>query len=216
MVFAKPDYKADISGATAADPVVITSGVHGLSDSDLVSISGVVGMTEINAQTYYAKVTGYSTTTFALYSNSALSATVDGSGYTAYSSGGKIDMPKLYRDNRGNQEDGTDMTAYIERTGYDLGDPSSQKFVSAVWPKLEVTGNNTINVYVGSQMSTEDGIAWEGPYLFNPNSQSKVSCRVTGKFFGVKFESTSDIDWKLHGVEFEIAPRGRRGSRSYG
>jgi hypothetical protein len=65
-------------------------------------------------------------------------------------------------------------------------------------------------------MSTEDGIAWEGPYLFNPNSQSKVSCRVTGKFFGVKFESTSDIDWKLHGVEFEIAPRGRRGSRSYG
>ncbi len=216
MVFAKPDYKADISGATAADPVVITSGVHGLSDSDLVSISGVVGMTEINAQTYYAKVTGYSTTTFALYSNSALSATVDGSGYTAYSSGGKIDMPKLYRDNRGNQEDGTDMTAYIERTGYDLGDPSSQKFVSAVWPKIEVTGNNTINVYVGSQMSTEDGIAWEGPYLFNPNSQSKVSCRVTGKFFGVKFESTSDIDWKLHGVEFEIAPRGRRGSRSYG
>ena len=216
MVFAKPDYKADISGATAADPVVITSGVHGLSDSDLVSISGVVGMTEINAQTYYAKVTGYSTTTFALYSNSALSATVDGSGYTAYSSGGKIDMPKLYRDNRGNQEDGTDMTAYIERTGYDLGDPSSQKFVSAVWPKLEVTGNNTINVYVGSQMSTEDGVAWEGPYLFNPNSQSKVSCRVTGKFFGVKFESTSDIDWKLHGVEFEIAPRGRRGSRSYG
>jgi len=180
----------------------------------------VVGMTEINAQTYYAKVTGYSTTTFALYSNSALSATVDGSGYTAYGSGGYVDMPKLYRDDRGNQEDGTNMTAYIERTGYDLGDPSSQKFVSAIWPKLEVSGDNNINVYVGTQMSTEEGITWNAdtggtPYLFNPNSQSKVSCRATGKFFGVKFESTSDIDWKLHGVEFEVTPRGRRGKRAY-
>jgi len=221
MVFAKPDNKASISGATAANPVVITtSSAHGLADSDLVSISGVVGMTEINAQTYYAKVTGYSTTTFALYSNSALSATVDGSGYTAYGSSGYVDMPKLYRDDRGNQEDGTNMIAYIERTGYDLGDPSSQKFVSAIWPKLEVSGNNNINVYVGTQMSTEEGITWNAdtggtPYLFNPNSQSKVSCRATGKFFGVKFESTSDIDWKLHGVEFEVTPRGRRGKRAY-
>ena len=220
LVFAKPAQKAAISAATAANPVVIpaadsVSAVHGLADSDLVSISGVVGMTQINAQTYYAKVTGYSTTTFALYSDSALTTTVDGSGYTAYSSGGYVDMPKLYRDGRGNQEDGTNMTSYIERTGYDLGDQASQKFVSAVWPKLEVTGDNTINVYVGSQMSTEDAVTWEGPFLYNPNSQSKVSCRVTGKYFGVKFESSSDVDWKLHGVGFEVAMRGTRGSRSY-
>ena len=119
---------------------------------------------------------------------------------------------KLYRDDSGNQDDTTDMTAYIERTGYDLGDPSSVKFVRAVWPKIEVSGSNTINVYVGSQMSTEEGVTWEGPTTFNPNTQSKVSCRVTGKFFGVKFESTGDFDWKLHGVEFEVQPRGRRGS----
>ena len=213
LVFTKPDQKATISGATAADPVVITSTAHGLSDGDKVSISGVVGMVELNATVHYAKVTGYSTTTFALYSDSGLTTTVDGSGYTAYSSGGYVDMPKLYRDDRGNQEDGTNMTSYIERTGYDLGDPSSQKMVRAVWPKMEVSGNNTINVYVGSQMSTEEGIAWEGPYLFNPNTQSKVSCRVTGKYFGVKFESTTDLDWKIHGIEFEVVPRGRRGSR---
>ena len=220
LVFAKPDFKATISGATAANPVVLTTTVHGLSDSDKVSISGVVGMTQLNGNVYYAKVTGYSTTTFALYSDSALTTTVDGSGYTAWSSGGNVDMPKMYRDDRGNQEDGTNMISYIERTGYDLGDPSSQKFVSAVWPKLEVSGDNNINVYVGSQMSTEEGITWNpanggNPYLFNPNTQSKVSCRITGKFFGVKFESTSDIDWKVHGVEFEVTPRGRRGSRSY-
>ena len=62
-------------------------------------------------------------------------------------------------------------------------------------------------------MSTEDGVTWEGPVLFNPNTQSKVSCRITGKYFGVKFESTGDFDWKLHGLAFEVRPRGTRGSR---
>ena len=215
LVFVKPDFKATISGATKANPVVITSTAHGLADGDKVSISGVGGMIELNATTHYAKVTGYSTTTFALYSDSDLTTTVDGTGYTTYTSGGSVDMPKMYRDDQGNQEDGTNMTSYIERTGYDLGDQSAQKMVRAVWPKMEITGDNAIDVYVASQMSTEDAISWEGPYSYNPNSQSKVSCRVTGKFFGVKFESTTDVDWKLHGVEFDVVPRGNRGSRSY-
>ena len=107
------------------------------------------------------------------------------------------------------------MVASIERTGYDLGDPSIVKYVRAVWPKMEVSGTgNTINVYVGSQMSTEEGVNWGAPIAFNPNTQSKVSCRVSGKFFAVKFESTGDLDWKLHGVSFEAEPRGNRGSRS--
>ena len=108
------------------------------------------------------------------------------------------------------------MSAYIERSGYDLGDPQAVKFVSAVYPQIEVSGNNAVNVYVGRQMSTEGGITWEGPVEFNPNSQSKVSCRISGKYFGIKVESTTDIDWKLHGLAFEVTPRGLRGSRSYG
>ena len=63
-------------------------------------------------------------------------------------------------------------------------------------------------------MSTEDGVDWGTAIAFNPNTQSKVSCRVSGKFFSVKFESTGDLDWRLHGVEFEVEQRGRRGSRS--
>jgi len=123
---------------------------------------------------------------------------------------------KVYRDNKGNKKDTATMSAYIERSGYDLGDPQSVKFVSAVYPQLEVSGNNTVDVYIGRQMSTEEGITWEGPTAFNPNSQSKVSCRVSGKYFGIKIESDTDIDWKLHGLSFEVQKKGLRGSRSYG
>ena len=123
---------------------------------------------------------------------------------------------KIFRDSKGNKKDDETMLAYVERSGYDLGDPQSVKFVSAVYPQIEVSGDNTINIYIGRQMSTEEGIAWEGPIAFNPNSQSKVSCRVSGKYFAIKIESNSDIDWKLHGLAFEVQKKGLRGSRDYG
>ena len=73
-----------ISGATQANPVVITSNSHGYSNGDHVIISSVVGMTELNGKTF--KVADKTTNTFELQ-------TVDGtdinsSSYTAYSSGG--------------------------------------------------------------------------------------------------------------------------------
>ena len=123
---------------------------------------------------------------------------------------------KIFRDSKGNKKDDETMLAYVERSGYDLGDPQSVKFVSAVYPQIEVSGDNTINIYIGRQMSTEEGITWEGPITFNPNSQSKVSCRVSGKYFAIKIESNSDIDWKLHGLAFEVQKKGLRGSRAYG
>ena len=169
-------------------------------------IDYVVGMTQLNGNTY--TVAGATADTFQL-------SGVDGSAYTAYSSGGNVIQHRIYRDNKGNKNDTQTMTAFVERTGHDLGDPAVVKFVSAVYPQLEVSGNNDVNVYVGRQMSTEEAITWEGPILFNPNSQSKVSCRVSGKYFGLKVESTTDVDWKLHGVAFEVAQAGKRGGRAY-
>ena len=206
LVFAEPGVAASITGATKANPVVITAASHGLSDGDVIAISGVGGMVELNGNTY--TVAGATTNTFQL-------SGINGTGYTTYTSGGQVARPKLYRDNHGNTKDGTNMTSYIERTGYDLGDPSIVKYVSSVYPELEVSGSNSVNVYVGHQMSTEEAVTWEGPVLFNPNTQSKVSCRASGKYFGVKVESTGDFNWKLNGLAFDVKPRGKRGKRSY-
>ncbi len=127
---------------------------------------------------------------------------------------------KIYRNASGNQEDTTDMTSYIERTGMSMGaqgqeDRTSVKRIKAIWPRMEVSGANAVNVYVGTQMSTEEGVTWTSAYTFNPDSQSKVSCRASGKLYGVKFESTGDFDWRLDGYDIELDDAGRRGSRSY-
>jgi hypothetical protein len=72
--------QGNITAATQANPVVITSNGHGLSNGDTIYISGVGGMTELNNNHF--TVANKTTNTFEL-------AGVDGSAYTAYTSGGK-------------------------------------------------------------------------------------------------------------------------------
>jgi hypothetical protein len=121
---------------------------------------------------------------------------------------------KIYRSGVSHQKNGTDMFTVVERTGIDLGDPGSVKRVNAVWPRISTQGDNSVNVFVSSQMSPDAPVSWEGPFPFNPDEQSKVSCRVTGKYFGFKVESSGNFKWKLHGMEFNVEPAGQRGSRA--
>jgi hypothetical protein len=112
------------------------------------------------------------------------------------------------------------MVSYVERTGLTFNsqnqpDQSTVKRIKAIWPKMTIASTDTVNFYVGTQMSTEEAITWSSPITFNPDSQSKVSCRASGKLYGVKIESTSDTSWRLDGLEFELDDAGRRGSRKY-
>jgi len=81
-----------ITGITAANPGVVTSTSHGLSDGDHVYITGVVGMTEVNSSTVPYKVANKTANTFEL--NDVDDNAIDTSAYTAYSSGGVIN--KIY------------------------------------------------------------------------------------------------------------------------
>lgn len=75
----------NITGATQAKPIVITSAAHGLSNDNHVYISGVEGMTELNDKYYTIK--NVATNTFELYSEDG-TFQIDGTGYTAYTGGG--------------------------------------------------------------------------------------------------------------------------------
>jgi len=70
-----------ITGATRASPVVITASGHGFSNGDVVWISGVSGMTQLNNRAF--TVANKTTNSFQL-------SGVNGTGYNSYSSGGTI------------------------------------------------------------------------------------------------------------------------------
>ena len=127
---------------------------------------------------------------------------------------------KLYRDRSGNKKDTALMTSYVERTGLSLnaqGQPdfTGVKRISAIYPKMSINGSNSMTVSLGTSMSTEGGYDWKSAVLFNPDTQSKVSVRGTGKFYAVKFESSTDMDWELDGYALDIDNVGNRGSREY-
>lgn len=71
----------NISGATKANPVVISSNGHGFANGDRVYISGVKGMTQLNGKVY---------TVANKQNNSFQLQGVDGRYYSTYSSSGKI------------------------------------------------------------------------------------------------------------------------------
>lgn len=68
-----------ITGATANNPVVVTSAAHGFSNGDIIYIDSVVGMTQLNGRTFL--LTSVTTNTFIL-------ASENGIAHNAYSSGG--------------------------------------------------------------------------------------------------------------------------------
>jgi len=76
-----------ITGATNANPVVITSASHGRVDGDHVILQGVGGMTEINNREF--EVANKTANTFELQDSSGNN--IDGTGYGTYTSGGTID-----------------------------------------------------------------------------------------------------------------------------
>ena len=76
---AAPGATAAISGASQADPCVITATAHGFSTGDTIKITNVVGMTELNNKLY--TITVLTADTFSLDG-------INSTGYTEYTSGG--------------------------------------------------------------------------------------------------------------------------------
>src|SRR6056297_1513414 len=78
-----------ITGATQADPVVVTSTAHGLSNGDEVYIAGVGGMTQLNGRNFL--IANVAANTFELRDLNGTD--VDGTSYGAYTSGGTATPP---------------------------------------------------------------------------------------------------------------------------
>lgn len=77
-----------ITGATKANPGVITSASHGLVTGDIITISGVVGMVQLNTNRY--QVVKIDANTYSL--KDLFGNVVDTSGYSTYVSGGQANL----------------------------------------------------------------------------------------------------------------------------
>jgi len=111
--------------------------------------------------------------------------------------------------------DGTSMTSYVERAAVPIAwraekppDLTSHKLLTAVWPRIEGTNGGVVRVYAGYQNRPEDSVTWESPVNYTIGTDEFVPIITNGRLLAVKFESVTDIDWRLHGYELEVQKAG--------
>jgi len=132
----------NITGISEATPGVVTTAGHSFTDGQLVKITGVVGMVEVNDQIF--KVAAADATTFAL--TSFADANIATGGYTSWSSGGTIQL----------------ATEIVE-TNKDFPN-GSQGGASTSWPFTGVAGD-ALEVYTKNEDNTND-ITFSHVYLW--------------------------------------------------
>lgn len=150
-----------ISAATAANPVVITAAAHGLSNTDEVGIFNVAGMVELNGKGY--TVANKTTDTFEL-------SGVNGTGYTAYTSGGDIRAA-------------VDSTAY---TTYVSGGEARER--TSTVSGLDHLEGATVTVLAEGAAHADKIVASGAITLDRPSSKVHVGLSYTSDFETLRFD----------------------------
>lgn len=184
---------ATITGATQANPVVITA-VNTFVNGEVIRISAVLGMTELNEQEYtVANATG---TDFEL-------SGIDGTGYTAYISGGDADKPYEV------------ATTYLEEelTGMDFASINDVIYIAHTdhtpaklirydhdqWDLQSISFTDTPDEWVSDSTATITGISQA-----NPAVVTAANSFVDGQFVWI----TGVVGMtEVNGIRFTVASR---------
>lgn len=130
---------------------------------------------------------------------------------------------KLIMLDQGFDNDGTNFTAYVERTGLTVSgvdrqgnptvDPSMMKKLDRVWPKVRLQNGTDFRIRAGASQTPDGNITWAGYQTFNPAVAPYVEFQgldeVVGPYLALRFESSDDTLWKLDSYSLEIQDLGK-------
>lgn len=104
---------------------------------------------------------------------------------------------QINRVEQGNTFGDDNRTFRLERLGMRPDDLGRDVTVREVW--IRATGD-PFTVRVGYQNEPNGAVAWGSIQTYDPESQKKITCRVTGKYPCLQIESEGDFNSRVHGV----------------
>jgi hypothetical protein len=110
---------------------------------------------------------------------------------------------RLYLMDAGDDYDGSTPSAYVERTGLSLGDPSRIKIVKSVRPRIDASIGTVVNIKIGGAMTADGSVAWSAAMPYTVGTSLAAYGFATGKYIGVKFESTAGAVWRCRSLDIE-------------
>ena len=202
-----------ISAITKADPCVVTSNSHGISNGEEVYISSVVGMTELNGRRFIAN--NVATNTFELLD-------VDSTNYTTYVSGGTVQKAFVKLTSAATPSssapntiswsvvsDASEYNVYKESNGVygQIGVASGTSFQDInITANISYTPPTTRNPFIGSgnYPSTVTYIQQRLAFANTDNDSEKIWLSRTGNFKNFTTSSPSQSD---DAITFTMAGR---------
>lgn len=120
----------------------------------------------------------------------------------------------LHKGDYTNTANGTALPVTIEKTGnthiaQEITDDSSYKYISTIWPRIDAAAGSQISISIGMQDRIEDSIEWTTYQTFTVGIDDKVDFDISGRYWGTRFHTEADIDWRLQGYDVEIKQQGR-------
>ena len=124
---------------------------------------------------------------------------------------------KLFIGDHTQQFNGSNMTAFVERTslGFPLKkdsppDFTTEKLLKGIWPRITGTTGGVVNVYIGTQDVPGGAVTWQVAMPFTIGTTEWLDPMATGRLHAVKFESTGNLTWRLNGYDVDVVSIGSR------
>ncbi len=93
----------------------------------------------------------------------------------------------------------------LERLSLDFGAPDRVKLVQRVWPRIDGTAGDVMQVQVGSQMDTESPVDWSATVPFTIGTDRKIDTAVQGRYLSFRFTTTDGDVYRMTGFDVELS-----------
>lgn len=123
--------------------------------------------------------------------------------------GDSVDAPPgsaAFRTEESNLFAGVPRPARVEKLGMRV-EGERNFVVHELWPRA--TGG-VFTVDIGTQMAPNGPVSWKYSKQFDPETDRKVTCRVSGRYLCVAFHTEVDTGWRLEGFSVRYRPGAQR------
>lgn len=118
------------------------------------------------------------------------------------------DSNRLWAVDITDKNDGQPVSAYVERLSLPTNDNILHGFITRVIPRVTGTPGDTLYISVGGQSAFDQPISWSQPQPFIIGTDVSVNVLVDGRLISIKFEATTNNQWKIHSYKLETVNQG--------
>jgi len=115
---------------------------------------------------------------------------------------------KIYLAESTQLNDGSYISASMERRGLSLGQPEIRKLIKSVRPRFSSDSVATVQISVGSSDDVYGTYTWTVPQDFVIGTDYKVDLFANGRYFAYRVTSDAALGWRFEGLDFDIDPAG--------